>query len=62
MLDVAEAIALPALLRQESRGAHQREDFPLTDDKRLTHLTISLRHRKITAERLPWPDALRKVI
>ena len=26
MLDVAEAIAVPALAREESRGAHQRED------------------------------------
>ena len=28
---VAEAVALAALERQESRGGHTREDFPMTD-------------------------------
>lgn len=42
MLDVADAIALSALLREESRGAHYRTDFPTRDDKnflfhQLTH-------------------------
>jgi succinate dehydrogenase/fumarate reductase flavoprotein subunit len=32
MLLVAEAVALPALARTESRGAHQREDHPGLDD------------------------------
>ena len=31
MLQTAEAIVLPALLRDESRGAHQREDHPQMD-------------------------------
>lgn len=31
MLLVAEAVALAALERQESRGGHTREDFPMTD-------------------------------
>jgi len=34
MLDVAEAIAHSALGRRESRGAHQRTDFPARDDHR----------------------------
>ncbi len=38
MLDVAEAIAHSALARTESRGSHQRTDFPRRDDENfLTH-------------------------
>jgi fumarate reductase flavoprotein subunit len=33
MLDVAEAIVHAALRRKESRGSHQRTDFPARDDK-----------------------------
>jgi fumarate reductase flavoprotein subunit len=33
MLDVAEAIVQSALRRKESRGSHQRTDFPARDDK-----------------------------
>lgn len=32
LLDCAEAIAASALAREESRGAHYREDFPARDD------------------------------
>jgi fumarate reductase flavoprotein subunit len=42
MLDVAEAIITSALRRQESRGAHQRTDFPARDDYRfLAHSLVS---------------------
>lgn len=34
MLDVAEAIVHSALDREESRGAHQRRDFPKRDDQK----------------------------
>ena len=34
MLDLAEVIALGALRREESRGAHSREDFPKRDDEK----------------------------
>ena len=43
MLDVAEAITASALRREESRGAHQRTDFPARDDQRF--LAHSLAHR-----------------
>ena len=32
LLDLAEALTVGALARQESRGAHSREDFPKRDD------------------------------
>jgi fumarate reductase flavoprotein subunit len=42
MLDVAQAIVQCALQREESRGAHQRTDFPSRDDaKYLTHSLAS---------------------
>jgi fumarate reductase flavoprotein subunit len=44
MLDVAEAIVCSAVQREESRGAHQRIDFPARDDRRF--LAHSLIHRK----------------
>jgi len=42
MLDVAETIVHSALNREESRGAHQRRDFPKRDDtKYLAHSLVS---------------------
>jgi fumarate reductase flavoprotein subunit len=43
MLDVAETMLSSAVLREESRGAHQRTDFPARDDSRF--LKHSLVHR-----------------
>ncbi|MPZ95193.1 MAG: fumarate reductase (quinol) flavoprotein subunit [Propionibacteriales bacterium] len=43
MLDVAECIVQSGLWREESRGAHQRTDFPARDDER--YLAHSLIHR-----------------
>ena len=41
MLDLAEAITISALHREESRGAHFREDYPERDDDRfLAHTLI----------------------
>jgi fumarate reductase flavoprotein subunit len=41
MLDVAESIVQCALHRTESRGAHQRTDFPARDDKKfLAHSVV----------------------
>jgi fumarate reductase flavoprotein subunit len=66
MLDVAETILSAALARQESRGAHQRTDFPARDDGRF--LAHSLAHRGpdggCRIEYLPvtitrWPPAER---
>jgi fumarate reductase flavoprotein subunit len=44
MLDLAECIVHSAWRREESRGAHQRTDFPARDDDR--YLAHSLVHRE----------------
>lgn len=40
MLDLAEVIAMGALHREESRGAHFREDFPARNDQRFLSHTL----------------------
>jgi succinate dehydrogenase / fumarate reductase flavoprotein subunit len=42
LLDLAEVITRGALIRQESRGAHSREDFPDRDDKNFLVHTMAL--------------------
>jgi succinate dehydrogenase/fumarate reductase flavoprotein subunit len=45
----AEAVASAALGRQESRGAHQRDDFPTADDRYLANQRLSLRGDELTS-------------
>ncbi|MBC8384386.1 MAG: FAD-binding protein, partial [Candidatus Cloacimonetes bacterium] len=40
MIELAEAIAGGALLREENRGAHTRTDFPTRDDEKFLHHTL----------------------
>jgi len=40
MLDLAESITLGALHREESRGAHSREDFTERNDEKFLHHTM----------------------
>jgi fumarate reductase flavoprotein subunit len=66
MLDVAEAMLSAAARREESRGAHQRTDFPMRDDQRfLAHSLASrtpdgstrIEYLPVTITR--WPPAER---
>jgi fumarate reductase flavoprotein subunit len=66
MLDVAEAIVHSAWRREESRGAHQRTDFPARDDQRFLAHTLIFRNAdgSCRIEYLPvtitrWPPAER---
>jgi len=66
MLDVAEAIVSSGLRREESRGAHQRTDFPARDDNHyLAHSLVrrdaagspAVEYQPVTITR--WPPAER---
>jgi fumarate reductase flavoprotein subunit len=66
MLDIAETMIACALRREESRGAHQRTDFPNRDDDRfLAHSVVRRRDDgSPTVDYLPvtitrWPPAER---
>jgi fumarate reductase flavoprotein subunit len=56
LLDAAEAVAYSALARQESRGSHQRTDFPQRDDQR--YLKHSLAYRTDGDPRIDYLDVV----
>jgi fumarate reductase flavoprotein subunit len=53
-IDIAEALAQSALQRTESRGSHQRSDFPKRDDAQF--LKHSLAYRSDGAPRIDYRD------
>jgi succinate dehydrogenase/fumarate reductase flavoprotein subunit len=57
MLCVAEAVARAARARAESRGAHQREDFPTQSDAWAAHQTVRLPSGTLTLSRTPVEGA-----
>jgi fumarate reductase flavoprotein subunit len=56
MLDVAQALTHSALLRTESRGSHQRTDYPARDDK--TFLKHSMAYRTNAEPRIAYKDVV----
>lgn len=57
MLDCAEAVTVGALARKESRGAHQRLDFPERDDKNFLRHTL-VYHQGNDAPRVDYLDVV----
>ncbi len=56
MLDIAESVAHSAVNRKESRGSHQRSDYPKRDDEKF--LTHSLAYRTAGAPRIEYKDVV----
>ena len=56
MLTTAEAVVRSALARRESRGAHQREDFPAPDETFLQNQVLEINHDKLASR---WISPIR---
>ena len=63
MLIVSECIARSALIREESRGGHTREDFPSMDPKwRRLNLVCALAGDEVTLTPQPVPTMRRDLL
>jgi fumarate reductase flavoprotein subunit len=56
MLELAEVISHSALERKESRGSHQRTDFPERDDKNFLRHTLA--HHTDTKPQIDYKDVV----
>jgi succinate dehydrogenase / fumarate reductase flavoprotein subunit len=59
MLLVARSVIIGAIARTESRGAHQREDFPTLDDAWLCNQVATLKGGALRLEKAPISNAPR---
>lgn len=55
MVLVAQSVALPALARTESRGAHQREDYPGLDEAWNINQVLTLADGELTVTKMTPP-------
>jgi len=54
LVDVAQVVARAALERTETRGCHNRLDYPDQDDQNwLNHVMVSLEGTRINIEKSP---------
>ena len=56
LLDAAETVVAPALMREESRGSQARRDFPERDDQHF--LSHSLAFKTDDGPRIEWEEAV----
>jgi fumarate reductase flavoprotein subunit len=55
MLDLAQVIVASALLREESRGSHQRTDYPARDDRHFLAHSLAVRAKDSSPRIEPLP-------
>jgi len=58
MIEIAEAIAHSALYRTESRGSHQRTDFPDRDDEQFLAHSLAYRADDGDGPRIDYRDVV----
>jgi succinate dehydrogenase/fumarate reductase flavoprotein subunit len=56
LLDIAETVVAPAILRDESRGSQARRDFPDRNDQKF--LAHSMVYRTPDGPRVEWQEAV----